>query len=231
MKSPERLVEYARTFGDFVVLLPSSSEFPSVVAVGLRENGAGRPQGIEADFLRLVATSRERLPDGPWPQGPLAAQSLRFDGRRLVVRTLEAEYRLFVDPKCPVDRISCTATPGDFERLGDPELLAAYIADRPHERAPLSVEMHAPQMRIDEPKRARTVTQGRQRPLYERPSTAKTVAWLLIGALLIVLGARWLGLGMRQGVVVNFYGWAMIALGAVLVVRRSLDLIFPPSRL
>ena len=149
----------------------------------------------------------------------------------MVIVSAEAEYRLLVDRKCPVDLISCAVTPGDFEGIDDPELLAAYVADRPHAQTSLSLEMHVPQMRIDKPKPQSSVIRGPQQPLYERPNMAKTIAWLVCGAILIYVGARWLGLGMKQGVVVNFYGWAMIALGAVLVVRRGLDLIFPPSRL
>jgi hypothetical protein len=71
----------------------------------------------------------------------------------------------------------------------------------------------------------------RQRPFYERPSRLRSFLWLLVGIACVYIGTRWLGLGMKQGVVVNFYGWAVVALGAVLIVRRGLDLISPPSGL
>jgi hypothetical protein len=231
MKTPKLLVDYARSFGRFIAQLPRSTSFPCVVTLGLRENSEARPQGIEADFVQFVATGRERVPDGSWPQTPVQADGLRYDGTRLVVHTLEAEYRLGIDQRCPVGVTSCTAAPEDFERIADPDILAAYLADRPSAQAALSIEMHVPQMRIDRPKPSRSLTSGAQGPLYERPSTTKSVAWLVVGAILIYIGARWLGMGMKQGIVVNFYGWGIMVLGAVLVVRRGLDLLFPPSRL
>lgn len=67
--------------------------------------------------------------------------------------------------------------------------------------------------------------------MYERPTQLKTIGWLILGILLVLIGAKWLGAGMKQGIAVNFYGWAVVVLGAVLIVRRGLDLLFPPSRL
>ncbi|HXW50601.1 MAG TPA: hypothetical protein VEJ41_01320 [Candidatus Acidoferrales bacterium] len=231
MKTPELLADYARSFGGFVVQLPQAVSFPCLVTLGLRENSSARPQGIEADFLSFVATGREHAPEGEWPQAPIAAQTLLYDGTRLAVKTIDGEYRMIVDRKCPVALTSTTATPDDFARIADPELLGAYIAERPHTQTALLLEMHVPQMRIETPKPSKSLISGQQRPLYERPSTAKSLVWLVVGAVLIVVGARWLGLGMKQGIVVNFYGWGIMVLGAVLVVRRGLDLLFPPSRL
>lgn len=231
MKNPERLIDYARSLGSFSALLPRPASYPSIALLGLRDNSTGSPRGIEADFVQFVATARERKPEGGWPQAPVAAQSLRYDGSRLIVVTADAEYRLVVDRNCPVSLTSCTVLPADFEGIVDADLLGTYLATHPHADASLSLEMHVPQMNMARPRGSTTVTTGRQRPLYERPSTAKTVTWLAVGVLLIYLGARWLGMGMTHGVVVNFYGWGIIALGAVLVVRRGLDLIFPPSRL
>ncbi|GEM_PF-6361513 len=231
MKNPERLTDYARSLGSFSAQLPRAVSYPAVALLGVRDNSTGTPRGIEAHFVQFVATARERRPEGGWPQPPVAAQSLRYDGNRLIVVTTDAEYGLVVDRNCPVSLTSCTVLPADFEGIADADLLAAYLATHPHTEARLSLEMHVPQMNIDRPRASTTVTTGRQRPLYERPSTAKSVAWFAVGVLLIYLGARWLGMGMAHGVVVNFYGWGIIVLGAVLVVRRGLDLIFPPSRL
>ncbi len=234
MKSPDLLVSYAKTLGKFTAHLPAETTFPSVVIVGVRNNISGRPRGIEADFLQFVATAREQVPhtDGTWPQGSMPADSLGFDGERIVVCSGNDEYRLVIDRSCPVTRISCSTPPDDFERLTDPDALALYLQERPHTETPLALDMRVQQMQMLQ-ERAPAPSSGRrqERPLYERSNRVTTVAWLLFGGLLVFLGAKWLGMGMKQGIAVNFFGWAIVVMGAVLIVRRGLDLLFPPSRL
>lgn len=234
MKSPELLAAYVRTLSKFTAQLPAEKAFPCVVILGLRNNATTRPRGIEADFLQFVATAREQFPDSDavWPQGSFSADSLRFDGQRIIVDSGNDEYRFVIDRSCPVTLASCTSPPDDFERLTDPDALALYLQERPHTSAPLALDMRVAQMQILK-ERAPTSSLGhrQERPLYERPNRLTTVAWLVFGGLLVYLGSKWLGMGMKQGIVVNFFGWAIVVMGAVLIVRRGLDLLFPPSRL
>lgn len=234
MKSPELLVTYSKTLNKFTTQLPAETAFPCVVILGLRNNAAARPRGIEADFLQFVARAREQFPhnDASWPQGSMSADSLRFDGERIIVCSGNEEYRFVVDRGCPVTRASCSAPPDDFARLTDPDTLALYLGERPHTSTPLALDMRVQQMQIVQ-ERGSTSSSGRrqEQPLYDRPNRLTTVAWLLFGGLLVYLGSKWLGMGMKQGIAVNFFGWAIIVMGAVLIVRRGLDLLFPPSRL
>ncbi len=234
MKSPELLVSYAKTLGKFTTQLPAEKTFPCVVILGVRNNASGRPRGIEADFLQFVATAREQFPrsDATWPQGSMSADGLRFDGERIIVCSGSEEYRLVIDRSCPVTRTSCSTPPDDFERLSDPDALALYLQERPHTRTPLALDMRVQQMQIVQERTPATSSVRRQeQPLYERSNRLTNVAWLLFGGLLVFLGAKWLGMGMKQGIAVNFFGWAIVVMGAVLIVRRGLDLLFPPSRL
>jgi hypothetical protein len=234
MKSTELLINYAKKFGTFVVLLPPQRAFPCVVALGLRVNSQGRPRGIEADFIQFVATGREIFPSsaGEWPQGSKAADGLRYDGGRIIVQSGNDEYRLDVDRDCPVTLCSCSMPPDDFDRMSDPDVLDAYLEERPHTRAPLSLDMYVRQMHVDEERSPRPSSALRRNaPMYERPSMLKSAAWFLVGVALVFAGSIWLGVGTRRGVAVNFYGWAMVVMGATLIVRRGLDLLFPPSRL
>jgi hypothetical protein len=230
-KRPTLLVNYAKSFGTFVALLPPQVAFPCVVVVGFRGNSLGHPRGIEADFLQFVATAKAAFP-GEWPDKEITGQNLRFDGGRLIVNAGGVDYWLEIDRHCPVTLYSCTAPPDEFAGVTDPDLLAAFLSERPHATTPLSLEMRVPQMQIYAEKAPSSpAPHAVQKPLYERPSTGKTLAWLAIGIALVAVGARWLGMGISRGVAVNFYAWAMIVLGAVIIVRRCLDLIFPPSRL
>jgi hypothetical protein len=231
VKHPELLVNYAKSFGTFLALLPTQKTFPCVVVLGLRNNSQGHPRGIEADFLQCVATAKEAFP-GSWQDGEIKADGLRYDGSRIIVKGGGVEYWFDLDKNCPVTVFSCSIPPDEFARVTDPDLLAAFLSERPYRTTPLSLEMHVAQMHINVEKPARPASpQVAKRPLYDRPSTLRSLIWFLIGVALVYLGSRWLGTGMSRGVAVNFYGWAIVVLGAVLIVRRGLDLFFPPSRL
>lgn len=233
MTRPELLADYAKTFRTFVALLPAQQTFPCVVTLGLRDNQAGRPRGIEADFLQFVASARESSPSEAtaWPPGSIPADGLRYDGERLGVSSGADEFCFVIDRNCPMTLYSFTASPDDFERLVDAEMLASYVNDRPHSSAPLALQMRASQMHTTRERPPASSARQREAPMYERPTQLKTIGWLILGILLVLIGAKWLGAGMKQGIAVNFYGWAVVVLGAVLIVRRGLDLLFPPSRL
>jgi hypothetical protein len=233
MKSTELLINYAKTFRGFTALLPVQQTFPCFVTLGLRDNADARPQGIEAHFLEFVALGREQFPEAPgaWPRAPVAADSLCYDGRGIIVQCGGQEYRLEIDHGRAVTVTSCAVTPDDFAKITDPEMLAAYVEERPQTRMPLGLEMHVRHMQAKQVRQPQLTQLRAQKPLYDRPNRLRDLAWLLVGGLLIYSGARWLGSGMKQGIVVNFFGWAMIVTGCVLIVRRGLDLIFPPSRL
>jgi hypothetical protein len=231
VKNAELLVNYAKSFGTCIALLPSQKTFPCVIVLGLRNNSRGRPRGIEADFLQCVATAKEAFP-GTWQDGEIRADGLRYDGSRVIVKGGDVEYWLDLDKNCPVTVYSCSTLPDEFARITDPDLLATFLSERPHRTALLSLEMRVPHMQVNvERPPLPPKPQVAKRPLYDRPSTLRSLVWFLIGVALVYIGARWLGSGMSRGVAVNFYGWAIIVFGAVLIVRRGLDLFFPPSRL
>lgn len=234
MSSPELLVSYLRTLNKVTVQLPAPTVFPSMIVVGIRGNQSGRPRGIEADFLQFVATGRAQFPGESWPQVPITANTMRYDGERIIVSTGDDELWFTVDKSCKFTRHSATAPPDDFNRLTDPDLLSPFLEERPHTSTQLSLEMQVPQMEINREKPAmETASLGRKAEprLYDRPSPGKTIAWLVVGIIFVAAGVNWLALEAKRGAAFNILGWALIVIGAVLIVRRLLDLFFPPSRL
>jgi hypothetical protein len=239
MTSPDRLSTYIRAFGRCTVALPICQSFPAMAILGLRENSNGNPQGDATDFLRIVATAREIFPtsSAAWPAQPIQADGIRYDGQRIIVRKGLEEYRISIDRMRPIKLYSSRVIPSEFAQLADPELLELYLTQHEHTDVPLADEVRVPQMAVYDERPAANLPRA-EKPLYDRPSSFKSLLWIAAGVVAVAFGMTLVTSGMKgaatgavQGFATNIWGWFFIVAGVALIGRRILDLLFPPSRL
>lgn len=220
--------------------LPKCRIFPCVAVLGVRDNDAGRPTAIEANFVRFVATSFEQDPIfADWPHEPFKADGVHYDGHSLVVHKGGDGYRVYLDRSCPVTLYSVTALPNEFPGLVDPDALELYLQEHEYTSNLLKSELSVSQREIYRERPAQSsphagqphAGQRKAKPLYDRPSTAKTLAWIVVGLLAVMIGFKLIAGSATHSLTINVGGWFAIVAGAVLIVRRAFDLFFPPSRL